>query len=260
MPVHDWTQVEAGIFHALHVAWVPEISRALNAGLLPRGYYALAEQHAGDAIADVLALHASPADPPEPLPPLPSTGGTLVAEAPPKARVRQTIEPLGIARRRSLAIRHVSHHRLVALIEIASPANKDRAAHVAAFADKVASALESGVHVLLVDLFPAGGREPAGLHGAIMQRLARADDPPDAPDDRPPADEPLTSAAYAAGRPFVDAYVEYFAVGAELPEMPLFLNPDRYVKVPLEQTYQAAYGGMPRYWRDVLEGRPPEGF
>ena len=58
MPVHDWTRVEAGIFHAFHVAWVPEIQKALNDGLLPEGYYALAEQHAGRAIADILTLHA----------------------------------------------------------------------------------------------------------------------------------------------------------------------------------------------------------
>ena len=63
MPVHDWTLVDAGIVHAFHVTWVPEISRALNGGLLPGGYYALPEQHAGMAIADVLTLHASPAGP-----------------------------------------------------------------------------------------------------------------------------------------------------------------------------------------------------
>ncbi len=60
MPLHDWTRVDAGIFHALRVAWVPEIQKTLNRGLLPEGYYALAEQHAGRAIADVLTLHASP--------------------------------------------------------------------------------------------------------------------------------------------------------------------------------------------------------
>ena len=38
--------------------------------------------------------------------------------------------------------------------------------------------------------------------------------------------------------------------------MPLFLRPDRYVNVPLEPTYQAAYQGMPAFWRDVLEGLP----
>jgi hypothetical protein len=24
MPIHDWTEVEAGIFHDFHVAWIPE--------------------------------------------------------------------------------------------------------------------------------------------------------------------------------------------------------------------------------------------
>ena len=61
MPVHDWTRVEAGIFHAFHVAWLPEIQRTLNDGLLPPGYYSLAEQHAGRSIADVLTSHESPA-------------------------------------------------------------------------------------------------------------------------------------------------------------------------------------------------------
>src|SRR5713226_1853706 len=101
MPVHDWTRVEAGIFHAFHVAWIPEIQRALNGGLLPEGYYALAEQHAGRSIADVLTLHASPANL-EPLPLPPATGGTAVAEAPPRVSRKQTIEQSALTRRRTL--------------------------------------------------------------------------------------------------------------------------------------------------------------
>ena len=38
-------------------------------------------------------------------------------------------------------------------------------------------------------------------------------------------------------------------------DMPLFLDPDRYIYVPLEATYLAAYRGMPAFWREVLEGR-----
>jgi hypothetical protein len=30
MPIHDWTRVDAGIFHHFHQSWIPEISRALN--------------------------------------------------------------------------------------------------------------------------------------------------------------------------------------------------------------------------------------
>src|SRR5947209_18898031 len=56
MPVHDWTQVPAGIFHHVHQRWIAAISDSLNAGRLPPGYYALAEQVAGDMWPDVLAL------------------------------------------------------------------------------------------------------------------------------------------------------------------------------------------------------------
>jgi hypothetical protein len=51
MPIHDWTRVEAGIFHAFHHFWITEIARALNRGLLPADYYALPEQFAGGAKA-----------------------------------------------------------------------------------------------------------------------------------------------------------------------------------------------------------------
>jgi hypothetical protein len=27
MPIHDWTRVDAGIFHDFHQSWVPEIAR-----------------------------------------------------------------------------------------------------------------------------------------------------------------------------------------------------------------------------------------
>ena len=57
MPVHDWTLVDAGIFHAFHTLWITHINEGLNEGLLPSGYYALPEQHAGESIADILTLH-----------------------------------------------------------------------------------------------------------------------------------------------------------------------------------------------------------
>ena len=254
MPVHDWTRVEAGIFHAFHTTWIAAIQNNLNEGLLPPGYYALAEQHMGRPIADILTLHKSPAPPMPPLPLPPITGGTAVAEVPPKVSRRETIEAETLALRRSLAIRHVSGHRLVALLEIVSPANKDRAEHVAEFVAKVVDALDVGIHLLVVDLFPPGTHDPHGMHGAIRQGLYQSDEPYDLP-----ADEPFTLAAYTAG-PKVEIYLEHSAVGTSLPEMPLFLRPDRYVNVPLEATYQAAYRGMPAFWRDVLEGRPPPGL
>jgi hypothetical protein len=256
MPVHDWTIVDDGIFHDFHTAWIGEIRTALNANLLPKGYYALAEQHTGHGIADILALHADPQPLPKPLPPppMPEGGGLLVAEAPPRVRHRQRVEQASAERRRSLAIRHVSGHRLIALLEIVSPANKDRARQVDDFAYKAVDALTIGVHLLLIDLFPPGPHDPGGMHAAIRQRLEKAD----APYDDVPPDEPLTLAAYEAVPPRTEIYIENLKAGRPLPDMPLFLRPDRYINVPLETTYQAAYRGMPSFWREVLEGRPPE--
>ena len=32
MPVHDWTRVSAGTFHAFHNAWITHIQEMLNDG------------------------------------------------------------------------------------------------------------------------------------------------------------------------------------------------------------------------------------
>ncbi len=62
MPVHDWSRVAAGIFHDFHHAWIEEIKRALNSGLLPSDYYALAEQRTAGYGPDVLALQVDSGD------------------------------------------------------------------------------------------------------------------------------------------------------------------------------------------------------
>jgi hypothetical protein len=44
------------------------------------------------------------------------------------------------------------------------------------------------------------------------------------------------------------------AVGQDLPVMPVFLEPGKYINLPLEATYQAAFQGVSLRWRRVLEG------
>src|SRR5436189_43098 len=65
--------------------------------------------------------------------------------------------------RRTLTIRHVSGHRIVALLEIVSPANKDRRQHVDDFVAKVTSALDQGIQVTVGDLFVPGPYDPLGM-------------------------------------------------------------------------------------------------
>jgi hypothetical protein len=244
MPIHDWTRVNAGIFHDFHLSWIAEIRHTLNSGLLPPDYYALAEQIAGGLGPDVLTLQT------------PGTGGNgttrdtqgvvAVATAPPKVRltVRAEIDEYTL-KQRTLVIRHVSQHRIVALLEILSPGNKASRHAMRSFLDKAASALAHGIHLLLIDLFPPGPRDPQGIHGALWQQVADGT-------HEQPADKPLTLAAYSAG-PVKTAYIEMAAVGDVLPDMPLFLDPEQYVNVPLEATYRAAYEGVPRFYRNILE-------
>jgi hypothetical protein len=245
MPVHDWTRVDAGIFHDFHNVWIVELRNTLNRGLLPAGYYAMSEQHAGKYIADVLTLQKAPkSQQPRPIQP-----GVAVADAPPKIRTKLSLSPAASSRRKTLTIRHSSGHRIVALLEIVSPANKDRRKHVVEFVNKVEDALRHGIHLLLVDLFPPGLHDPQGFHAAVWKRLGGKP-------RKLPTRLPLTLAAYVADAT-ITAYVEQLAVGRALPGMPLFLDPDYYIETPLESTYQASWEVTPEYWREVVEPCPP---
>lgn len=60
MPIHDWTRVDAGLFHAFDQSWITRLCDALNEGRLPEDYFALAEQSIGRPIPDVLTLELAP--------------------------------------------------------------------------------------------------------------------------------------------------------------------------------------------------------
>jgi hypothetical protein len=138
-------------------------------------------------------------------------------------------------KQRTLVIRHATGDRIVALLEIISPGNKDRRLALSRFVNKAVAALQQGCHLLLIDLFPPGPHDRQGIHHAVWAEV----DGVEAGGYRQPGDKPLTLVAYEA-KPSPTAYVEPIAVGAVLPEMPLFVQPGWYVSIPLEETYQQA--------------------
>ncbi|NNJ26610.1 DUF4058 family protein [Alienimonas chondri] len=240
MPVHDFTRLPGDAFRGFHNAWLTRLYDALNDGVMPEGYYAMLESETGEVVPDLLALHAPT-----------STGGPsaglAVATAPPPVAERR--EYRGAVRTRTprkyLAVRRNEGGRLVALIEIVSRANKDRPASVAQFVGKVVSAVEAGVHVLVIDLYPPTASAPDGLPaeiGAEWSDVYQLD----------PA-TPLTLASYVADDPPV-AYLQPLAVGDDLPDMPLFLDPGHYVTVPLGATYAENVARFPPPLRRTLEG------
>jgi Protein of unknown function (DUF4058) len=196
MPMHDWTRVEAGIYHDFHHSWVSEVARSLNRALPASSHYAMIE---------------------------------------PEARSY----PSG-----SIAVRHVSGDRVVAIVEIVSPGNKSSKNGFTAFVQKACELLEHRVHLLFVDPFPPGPRDPNGVHGAIWDAVE---------DDsfRVPPARPLTLVAYECG-PMTRAYIETIAVGEPLPDMPLFLEPEAHILVPLEATYRSAWDTVPARWQRVI--------
>ncbi len=246
MPIHDWTRVEAGTFHDFHQGWTIEIRNTLNAGVLPPGYFAMADQRVAGPEPDVVALQLRP---PANQPPT-RAGGTATIDRLPQVRQSASIAESTYARK---ANRIVVRHRLgrvVAMIEVISPGNKNIRHALAAFVAKVIEFLRNGIHVVLVDLFPPTERDPDGIHRVIWSELTSE------PFAARPADKPLAVASYDAGEPLT-AYVEPLAVGDALPDAPLFLEPGYFVDLPLEATYQRSWAVLPDIIRELVA--PGEG-
>lgn len=244
MPVHDWTRVDAGIFHAFHHQWISEISRALNRGLLPAEYYALPEQQAAGFGPDILTLHGPP--PADGGAKQPGDGSAGLLLAPP--RVRFTAEAATEFFRRkksSIVVRHVSGDRMVAVLEILSPGNKASQHAFRALINKACELLEYKIHLLILDVFPPTKRDPNGVHAALWEEIAGET-------FTPPPDKPLTLVAYESGTT-VKAHIEPAAVGDVLKDMPLFLEPGGHILVPLEATYAEAFASVPLRWQRVLD-------
>jgi hypothetical protein len=256
MPIHDWTRVDAAIFHAFHHDWITDLSRALNRGILPDSYYALPEQFAGGFGPDVPTLQGAPEDDAgaEEQPGNPGaqreTGGLLVAQ--PKIAPTAVTDAEFYRRKQSkIVVRHVSGDRVVAMIEIVSPGNKSTRHAIRSFVEKAADLLGRGVHLLIVDLFPPGPRDRHGIHALLWDEVAGQA-------YAPSVGKPLTVASYESDVA-VRTFVQPVAVGEALPDWPLFLRPNACVQAPLEATYQATFAAMPRRWRRVLESRAGEG-
>jgi hypothetical protein len=217
MPLHDWVRVDAGLFHHFHQRWIAALCDALNAGAVPPGYVALADQGVGRL-------------------------------APLRARFVMELEEDTYARRANrIRIQH-RHGEVVAVLEIVSPGNKNSRNGLRAFVRKASDLIWQGIHLLVVDLFPPSERDPQGIHQAILEEIGDRS-------FELPADKPLTVAAYRA-IPTKIAYVEPVAVGDDLPPMPIFLTESDYILAPLEETYRASWAVFPADFKELLETAP----
>ncbi len=240
MPIHDWGRVDSGTFHDFHQGWTIEVRNALNRGVLPAGYFAMADQRVSGPEPDVIALElrgpsASP------------SGGLFIADVPPRARqiASAAMDRAAYARKANrIAVRHPLGH-VVAMIEVVSPGNKDSKHAIRSFTTKAIDFLRNGINLVVVDLFPPTPRDPEGIHRVIWDELVGE------PFEARPPDKPLTVSGYDAGEPLT-ANVDPVAVGGPLPDAALFLAPRWYVNVPLESTYEASWSVTPQPIRELV--------
>jgi len=251
MPIHDWSCVPSGLFHHFHQDWSVEIARCLNRGLLPPGLAALVEQRAGAREPDVLAIETwnglsdRTGGLTEDL-----EGGVVTKEAPTARIMYRSTDEIYAARANRIVIRH-HLGQIIAVIEIVSPGNKDKRGAVTDFVEKAIDFIRSGVHVLIVDLFPPTPRDPKGLHKLIWDEIH------DEAFEFPTGQDRLL-ASYQAGREKV-AYLEPLGIGDTMPAMPLFLTPNLHIKVPLEETYQATWKSLPKELQTAVStGKLPD--
>ncbi len=240
MPMHDWTRVKAGTYHNFHFRWIAAIMDQLNDGILPSGFFAMAEQVIGGPEPDVVALKLSERFD------VAASAGLALAEPVTKPST-SVVMKADVERYASKANRIVVRHELgevLAVIELVSPGNKNSYHAVRSLTEKLTQLLFQGINLLVVDPFPPTPRDPHGLHGLVWNEITAE------PFELSP-DKPLTLVSYQAA-PIKTAWIEPIAVGVPLPTMPLFLRGEYYVNLPLEASYQATWNVLPNELKRII--------
>jgi len=254
MPIHDWSNVAHSVFHDFHCSWITYLKEQLNR-LLPTDYYAMAEQRMGSGIGDVVTLtvgedeeaeYSANSNTSTMTATAARTAGIGIIETPPRVARHLILEdPPDVSERaRRIVVRTKTDHRVIAIVEIVSPGNKDNRYRLQSFIRKTVQAIRNGIHVLLIDLLPPGKLDTQGLHNELWLALGST-----TTEFYP--ELPLTLASYFARPECPEAFIEPTAVGCNLIPMPLFLEHDRYIEVPLEDSYSQAWQGVPAALRPI---------
>ena len=230
MPIHDWTKVPSGIFHDFHHTWISDLSDAVNK-LLSADFYALITRPERQRIAD------------DPF--VVSTSAQENEFIPGHECCNDEEAELYAAKADTIVIHRVSDHKSLARIEIVSPGIKFNQREFNIFAERTIESIETGVHLLLIDLFPPTLFAPQGLYAAI--RKMRKEE-----DAETRKVKPLNLISYKNGT-IPTAIVEPTAVNTPFVDMPIFLNEDQYIPIPLESTYQSSWKTFPEFWKQVVK-------
>lgn len=209
-------------WEGFHSAWAVMIVTRLNRHTLPTQFECEPKLYHGPRVNVDLPVDEDEADAPHHIPKLLPPTAPLTAEG-----VIADADTFEIA-----VYKQEGGWKLVAAIELVSPANKDRSSHRRAFATKVASYLQQGVSVVAVDIVT---ERNANLHEDLSNALHL----PDALDWASPTG--LSAICYrllrVEGKERLEVWPHALTLGVELPTVPLWLEPKLAVPLELELTY-----------------------
>lgn len=235
MPLRDhfhppWS--EQHLWEGFHSAWVNTLVRHLNGAILPPHYRAMPQVHLGPFVeTDVATFEQGPPAGPASPAAAPGEGAEHAPWSPPQAV--QTLEvELPAQDVFEVQVRDERRGtRLVAVVELVSPGNKDRPEQRQAFAAKCVAYLQEQVGVVVLDVVTA---RHASMHRELLEMLARPATEMDFPD--------LYCVSYKnrkrGGKWRLDLWPFALTVGAPLPTVPLWLMANLAVPLPLEATYE----------------------
>jgi hypothetical protein len=125
------------------------------------------------------------------------------------------------------------HCRLVAAVEIVSPANKDRPEHRRAFVSKCAGLLRERVSVVIVDVVTT--RAP-NLYGELLDLIGKSD--PSLSPEPPPLYATACRTTKRANDWTLETWAQPLTLGQPLPTVPLWLADNLAVPLELDESYE----------------------
>jgi hypothetical protein len=214
-------------WESFHSSWATFIAQQLNRGVLPKNCIAEVQVSLGVQLeADVTAeqeLHQDNGAEGD-------TATTVWAPARPTLNVAVDFADIDLFEVQ--VVREDRDLRVVAAIELVSPANKDRPDSRRAFAAKCLAYLHQGVGVVVVDVVT---ERAANLHAEVFALLER--------DAGASGNLPLYAVAYRTvtrrKKCRLQAWAEPLTLQSPLPTMPLWIDPNQSVSLELETSYVA---------------------
>lgn len=224
---------DRGSWDRFHGQWPAMMVIALDR-LLPRRYAAGPGIHLGSALEVGVGTYDR-----EDIGPVgavgSSNGGGIATAvwAPPLPTLAVATDPPGQDTYEVRVYDEESGQRLVAAVEIVSPANKDRPDHRRAFIAKCAALLQEGVCVAIVDIVTT---RTSNLYRELMEFLGQSECA--FPEEAPALYAVALRWSPRADRWWLQTWVHPLSPGGALPTLPLWLAADLAVPLELEATYE----------------------